>query len=329
MNIEYLSALKSPHDTIDLYTALEWYQLNGYTDEDIAKANESFYSVYAYDGDTLVGLGRVASDGVTAAVMSGVCVRSDYRSHGIGAEIVNHLTEYCQTGIYKMNVQIFCEDSLIKWYEGLGFEKNAAGMRKPMHLIEESCALKKNFGQIYGIEQISEISPDFYWYNFDFFGDFRYYSGKGSEGRKVPFLSVTFYSNEPARFSAELIFENVSEFEIGCLGVRTPLMGFDIIFTEKYGYSEKKRYRIRSLEDDDISFFCEVFRVIFVHRSEGTALTGYSSKSRSAIIHRDDSEDGVDSDDDDSDVSRDTAQTIEIVNNNYSGFHYYGDFDLP
>ena len=37
MEIEYLSALKKPEDTIDLYKSLEWYQLPGYTDEDIAK----------------------------------------------------------------------------------------------------------------------------------------------------------------------------------------------------------------------------------------------------------------------------------------------------
>lgn len=321
MNIEYLSALKSADDTKDLYTALEWYQLSGYTDEDIAKANESFYSIYAYDGDTLVGLGRIASDGMTAAIMSGICVRPDYRSRGIGAEIVNRLASYCQTGIYKMNVQLFCEDSLIKWYETLGFEKMPMGMRKPMRFEEEHCALKKNFGEIYGIEQITDIYPDFYWYNFDAYGDFRYYSGFGSDGSKVPFISMTFYSNEPERFSSELIFENVSEFEIGCLGVRTPLLGFDIICTEKYGYSEKKRYKIRSLEDDDISFFCEVFRVISVSRSEGAILSSHSNKS--ALIR---SEEAVEQYS--SDITKDTAETIEMVNN-IDGFAFGGDFDLP
>ena len=192
MEIEYLSALKKPEDTIDLYKSLEWYQLPGYTDEDIAKANASFYSIYAYDGDKLIGLGRVASDGLIAAVMSGICVRNDYRRHGIGAEIVRRLVEYCQTGIYKLNVQLFCEDSLIKWYEGMGFEKLAVGMKKSMPMNEEHCALRKNFGEIYGIEQITDLSEDFYWYNFDAFGDFSYYSGIGSEGVKVPFIRMTF-----------------------------------------------------------------------------------------------------------------------------------------
>ncbi len=264
LDIEYLSEMKAPNDAVELYKALKWYQLSGYTDDDIKKANESFYSVYAYDGDTLVGLGHVASDGHIAAVMSGICVRDDYRRHGIGAEIVRRIVEYCQTGDYRMNVQIFCEDSLIKWYEGMGFEKLAVGMRKPVPQEEERSALKKNFSEIYGIEQITDLSDEFYWYDFCAFGDFSYYSGIGSEGVKVPFIRMVLYSTEPVKLSAEFIFENVSEFEIGCLGVRTPLFGFDIVCTEKYGFAEKKRYQIRSLEDDDISFYCEKFRVISV-----------------------------------------------------------------
>lgn len=150
----------------------------------------------------------------------------------------------------------------------MGFEKLAVGMKKSMPMNEEHCALRKNFGEIYGIEQITDLSEDFYWYNFDAFGDFSYYSGIGSEGVKVPFIRMTFYSNEPVKFNAEIIFENVSELEIGCIGVRTPLFGFDIICTEKYGYADRKRYKIRSLEDDDISFFCETFRVMNVSASK-------------------------------------------------------------
>lgn len=286
MDIEYVSELKKPTDTIDLYKALEWYQLSGYTDEDIEKANASFYSCYAYDGDKLVGLGRVASDGLIAAIMSGICVRTDYRRHGIGAEIVKRIVDYCQTGLYKLSVQIFCEDSLIKWYEGMGFEKMPVGMRKPMPQCEERSALKKNFGDIYGIDQITDLSEDFYWYNFDAYGDFSYYGGIGSEGVKVPFIRMTLYSNSPVKFSAEIIFENVSEFEIGCLGVRTPLFGFDIICTEKYGYAEKKRYKIRSLEDDDISFFCEKFRIMSVTPSMNTASIACPEKTEDNSLSR-------------------------------------------
>lgn len=309
MNIEYVSQLKKKEDTIDLYKSLAWYQLSGYTDEDIEKANASFYSIYAYDGDKLVGLGRVASDGLIAAIMSGICVRTDYRRNGIGEEIVRRIVEYCQTGIYKLSVQIFCEDSLIPWYEKMGFEKMPVGMRKPMPMNEEHCALRKNFGEVYGIEQITELSEDFYWYNFDAYGDFSYYSGIGSEGVKVPFIRMMLFCNEPVKFKAELIFENVSEFEIGCLGVRTPLFGFDIICTEQYGYSEKKRYMIRSLEDDDISFFCEKFRVISVTPSLNAVRIASPERQSDEEVFYNFSDDM----DDVGDAAYSDAETEEIV----------------
>ena len=91
---------------------------------------------------------------------------------------------------------------------------------------------------------------------------------------------MTFYSNEPVKFNAEIIFENVSELEIGCIGVRTPLFGFDIICTEKYGYADRKRYKIRSLEDDDISFFCETFRVMNVSASKNHAVIACHKKPK-------------------------------------------------
>lgn len=321
LEIEYTSKLKSPGDAIDLYKSLQWYQLDGYTDEDIEKSNKSFYSVYAYDGDKLVGLGHVASDGMIAAVMSGICVRTDYRRHGIGAEIVKRICEYCQTGLYKMNVQIFCEDSLIKWYEGMGFEKLEVGMRKPMPVEEERSALKKAFGEIYGIEQITDLAEDFYWYNFDAFGDFSYYAGFGSDGVKVPFIRMTLYSHEPVKLSAEIIFENVSEFEIGCMGVRTPLFGFDIVSTERYGYADKKRYQIRSLEDDDISFYCEKFRVMSV-KADLNCVPLYNAVDHSAA-HRD----GYYSDDENDSLSlRDLLGIDEPIDEDEYYSYDYSDY---
>ena len=265
MEIEYFSETRDERDQVDLYKALGWYNLPGYTDEEIEKAcHNSFYSVYAYDGNTLIGLGRVASDGLTAAVMSGICVRQDYRKRGIGEQIVTRLVYYCQSGNYQMNVQLFCEDSLRAWYKRQGFEDYALGMRKCMVFPEDPCRLRKGFREIYGIEQITDLCPDFYWYNFDAFGEFKYSSTLGADGGMVPSLFMTFYSYE-SHFAAEIDFLNVSEFEIGCKGVRTPLTAFDIVNTSSLGYSDDKRYRIRSLEDDDINFFCESFHIMNVY----------------------------------------------------------------
>ncbi len=270
MEIEYFSETRYESDVIDLYKALNWYGLTGYTDEDIEKANHnSFYSVYAYDGYTLVGLGRVASDGLTAAVMSGICVRPDYRRRGIGEQIVTRLVYYCQSGDNKLDVQLFCEDSLIKWYLKQGFEPHNRGMWKKMILPEDNCRLRRNFRDVYGIDQITDIAPDFYWYNFDAFGDFKYYGTLTSRHEMVPSLFMTFYCEEPIPFSADVIFENVRRFEIGCTDIRTPLTGFDIMkVRSSSNVLEGMNYRVCSLEDDDINFFCESFRIITVEAAE-------------------------------------------------------------
>jgi GNAT superfamily N-acetyltransferase len=264
MEIEFFAETINDDDIKDLYRAMGWYGLAGYTDEDIKKAEaNSFYSVFAYAGDLLVGMGRIASDGLTAAIMSGVCVRPEYRRHKIGEGIVVRLIHYCQSDKYRIPVKLFCEDSLIKWYEKLGFERDAYGMKKPPPYIDDPRGLIKGFGEIYGIEQLLSIFPDFSWYNFDSFGDFKYYSILNGRGQIVPTVSVTFYIENIA---ADIVFENVSEFQIGANGLRTPLQALDIVNTKELGYDEYHRYKIRSLEDDNIGFYCENFRIIDVTR---------------------------------------------------------------
>jgi GNAT superfamily N-acetyltransferase len=268
MKIEYFAETVDDEDIRTLYRALGWYGLSGYTDDDIKKAEaNSFYSVFAYDGDLLVGMGRIASDGLTAAIMSGVCVRPEYRRRKIGEGIVARLIHYCQSDKYRIPVKLFCEDSLIPWYEKLGFERDAYGMKKPPPYIDDPRGLLKGFGEIYGIEQILSIYPDFSWYNFDSFGDFKYYSILNGRGMIVPTVSITFYIEN---LVADIVFENVSEFHIGADGLRTQLQALDIVNTEILGYDPTRRYKIRSLEEDNIGFYCENFRIIDVTRIHTT-----------------------------------------------------------
>lgn len=259
MEIDYFSETRDDNDPIELYKALKWYGLPGYTDEEIDKARRNaFYSVYAYDGMTLVGLGRVASDGFTAAVMSGICVRPDYRRQGIGEQIVTRLVYHCQSGGYQMNVQLFCEDSLRPWYERQGFENCAMGMRKRMILPEDTCRLRKAFREIYGIEQITEPYPDFYWNSFDSFGEFRY-TGTYTDGEVIPSLFMTFYCSE-LNFGAELDFRYVTDLTVSCSGVRTPLEALDIALIPDG--DNIHRYKVHSAKN--ITFSCEGFHVISV-----------------------------------------------------------------
>jgi GNAT superfamily N-acetyltransferase len=265
MEIEYFDEPRFDADIIELYRALEWYGLKGYTAEEIEKSNKnSFYSIYAYDGFKLVGLGRVASDGLTTAVMSGICVREDYRKRGIGEQIVSRLTHYCQSGSYQMNVQLFCEDGLKPWYVKQGFEEHGMMLRKVMVYPEESCRLRKDFREIYGIDDIVDINENFYWNDFVRFGELKYYSAKNARGETVPNIYLYMYTDDPVKLTVEIVFENVSRVTVCFEGIETLLDGFDIIDTGNLGLSTEKRYCIRTLYNRNLSFLCENFRILNV-----------------------------------------------------------------
>ncbi len=265
MKIEYFSETRKYSDQIELYKALGWYNLPRYTDSDIKKAfDNSFYSVYAYDGRKLVGLGRIASDGLTVGVMSGICVRNDYRRKGIGEGIVKRLVYFCQSGKYQMNVQLFCEDSLKHWYAKLGFESYPGGMRKNMILPEDPCKLRAKFKEIYGLNLITDICDTFYWNDFDSFSEFRYSESSDTKRNAVATLFMTLHCSKPRDLTIEMDFFNVTDFKIGCQGIRTPLSAFDIINIKNEEGNGDMRYLIHSLAEDDISFKCESFHIVNV-----------------------------------------------------------------
>jgi GNAT superfamily N-acetyltransferase len=263
MEIEYFTGMLRRSDIVELYSELGWYGLSGYTDDEIEKAEKnSFYSVYAYDGRKLVGLGRIASDGKTVAIMSGICVHSDYRRRGIGEGIVTRLVYFCQSGENAITVQLFCEDKLKRWYEKFGFESYTHGMRKVAPNSENLDGIMSEFHEIYGLDQIVDLIPDFYWHSFRSFGEFRFYGGMNSQGECVPNLLMTYYTAGPVHLSCDLIFDNVQGFEVSCKGLRTPITDFSIVKIS----NEPRRFRVNSYDKDGIYFFCENFKVINVRQ---------------------------------------------------------------
>ena len=128
-NITYTA--EHPEDfklMLDLYESLGWNSLN-LSMVDLEKmCRQSWYVVYAYDGGHLVGTGRIISDGVITGVICGVGVHPDYQSSGIGTEIMNSLTGFCEQE--QVIPQLMCVETLEPYYKKLGFEKFTIGMKK-------------------------------------------------------------------------------------------------------------------------------------------------------------------------------------------------------
>lgn len=113
---------------LDLYKELGWDSLKLTTDELEQMCMHSWYSVYAFSEDKLVGVGRIISDGVITGVICGVCVLPDYQSRGIGKEIISRLVQYCEQR--RVIPQLLCVEKLEPYYEKLGFAKFSVGMTR-------------------------------------------------------------------------------------------------------------------------------------------------------------------------------------------------------
>lgn len=113
---------------VELYEALNWNSLNLTAEEMERMCRQSWFAVYAFEGERLIGMGRVISDGVINGVICGVCVHPDLQSKGIGREIVNRLARRCEES--KIIPQLMCVENLEPYYEKLGFHKFTIGMNK-------------------------------------------------------------------------------------------------------------------------------------------------------------------------------------------------------
>lgn len=127
--VKYTDEIPDKEKLYELYDSLEWnefLQLNAA--QLFIAMKQSWYSIYAYEDDKLVGTGRVISDGVINALLCGLGVHPDYRDSGIGTEISRLLVERCHNS--KLHIQFFCKEELVSFYEKMGFTKFAVGMKR-------------------------------------------------------------------------------------------------------------------------------------------------------------------------------------------------------
>ncbi|HLO33452.1 MAG TPA: GNAT family N-acetyltransferase, partial [Anaerolineales bacterium] len=100
--------------------------------DDLERTNRnSWLTVSAYDGDKLVGFGRVVTDFVLHAMIYDMIVLPDYQGRGIGRIILKTLLERCKAQGIK-DIQLFCAKGKRAFYEKNGFEvraEDAPGMQ--------------------------------------------------------------------------------------------------------------------------------------------------------------------------------------------------------
>ncbi|WP_176014420.1 GNAT family N-acetyltransferase [Victivallis sp. Marseille-Q1083] len=112
----------------ELYEALNWNRHVKQPAAGLELAHrQAFRTAAMYDGEKLVGVGRVVSDGVIAALLCGLGVHPGYRRRGIGRRLVGVLAAECAAA--KLHLELLCEPELFDFYRRCGFEPFLAGMR--------------------------------------------------------------------------------------------------------------------------------------------------------------------------------------------------------
>jgi ribosomal protein S18 acetylase RimI-like enzyme len=113
---------------LSLYESLGWNSLKLSSDDLKQMCNQSWYAIYAFKDQKLVGMGRIISDGVITGIICGLCVLPSYQSKGIGKEMLNRMIDHCEEN--RVIPQLLCTESLEPYYESFGFRKFTVGMTR-------------------------------------------------------------------------------------------------------------------------------------------------------------------------------------------------------
>lgn len=132
MAVEFRSEMPTSNQFWRLFESTGWNENYHLLPEELMFAlQSSWYVLGAYEGEKLVGFGRLVSDGVLHAMIYELIVLPEYQSRRIGGEILERLIKRCQEAGIR-DIQLFCARGKRKFYEKRGFitrSKDAPGMQ--------------------------------------------------------------------------------------------------------------------------------------------------------------------------------------------------------
>ena len=131
-DIEYIEEKPDSRAYFQLFESTGWNAVYKADQAELNRAIEgSWYVLSAYDGDKLIGFGRVVSDGVLYAMIYDMIVKSSHQGKGIGTAILEKLIAKCKRHRLR-DVQLFSAKGKVQFYRKRGFVErpvDAPGMR--------------------------------------------------------------------------------------------------------------------------------------------------------------------------------------------------------
>jgi GNAT superfamily N-acetyltransferase len=120
-DIEYIGEKPDSRAYLQLFESTGWNAVYKADQVELNRALEgSWYVLSAYDGDKLVGVGRVVSDGVLYAMIYDMIVKPSHQGKGIGTAILEKLIAKCKRDRLR-DIQLFSAKGKVQFYRKRGF----------------------------------------------------------------------------------------------------------------------------------------------------------------------------------------------------------------
>ena len=136
MNIEYKETLEIEPEKLDaLWNAIGWKSRGPKKWREVL--SKSTYMFTAWDGDNLIGTGRILEDGIMCMFYD-IGVDPEYQSQGVGSKILSALINHVKDKNYA-SIGLFAWEenpANMSFYEKFGFEKSS-GMELKKYMKPE------------------------------------------------------------------------------------------------------------------------------------------------------------------------------------------------
>lgn len=124
--ITYENRSPDPTAYAELYETSGWNAMYRCTPAELEESlRRSWFFVSALRDETLLGTGRLVSDGVLYAVVFDMIVAPDWRGRGVGSEILRRLLERCEVAGIR-DVLLFAARGTESFYRRHGFAPRPA-----------------------------------------------------------------------------------------------------------------------------------------------------------------------------------------------------------